>query len=102
MRRVVVTGLGLVTPVGIGWRASWAALLEGRTGIGPVRSFDTSAFPVHIGAEVKEFAPESYVCRQPAGSMGRSSQFAVAASRMAVEDSGIDLQQLVRRRVGVS
>src|SRR3989338_7716749 len=102
MRRVVVTGLGLITPVGLGWRASWAALLAGRSGIAPVRSFDTSAFPVHIGAEVKDFTAQPYVCKQPAEALGRSSQFAVAAARMAVEDSGLALAALDRRRVGVS
>jgi len=102
MMRIVVTGLGLITPVGLGWRASWDALLAGRSGIAPVRSFDTSAFPVHIGAEVKGFSPEPYVQRQPADSMGRTSQFAVSAARMAVEDSGLDLGKFDRRRVGVS
>ncbi|MBI4479543.1 MAG: beta-ketoacyl-[acyl-carrier-protein] synthase family protein [Acidobacteria bacterium] len=102
MRRVVVTGLGLITPVGLGWRASWAALLAGRSGIEPVRSFDTSAFPVHIGAEVKDFTPQPYVCKQPAEALGRTSQFAVAAARMAVEDAGLDLAALDLGRVGVS
>jgi 3-oxoacyl-[acyl-carrier-protein] synthase II len=102
MRRVVVTGLGLITPVGIGWREAWTALLAGRSGIGPVRSFDTSVFPAHIGAEVKGFSPEPYVRRRPAARMGRTSQFAVAAARMAVEDSGIALDRFDRRRVGVS
>jgi 3-oxoacyl-[acyl-carrier-protein] synthase II len=102
MRRVVVTGLGLITPVGLGWRASWEALLAGRSGIEAVRSFDTSPFPVHIGAEVKGFSPEPYLRRQPAESMGRSSQLAVAAARMAVEDAGLDPDALDRRRAGVS
>src|ERR1051325_8737236 len=102
MRRVVVTGIGLITPVGLGWRATWDALLAGRSGIEPVRSFDTSAFPVHIGAEVKEFAPERYLRRRAASAMGRSSQFAVAAARMALDDSGLDLDALDRRRIGVS
>jgi 3-oxoacyl-[acyl-carrier-protein] synthase II len=102
MRRIVVTGLGLITPVGIGWRASWDAMLAGRSGIGPVRSFDTSEFPVHIGAEVKEFSPEPYVRNRPAAELGRTSQFAVAAARMALEDSGCDLASLDPRRAGVS
>jgi 3-oxoacyl-[acyl-carrier-protein] synthase II len=102
MRRVVVTGIGLITPVGLGWRATWEALLAGRSGIEPVRSFDTSAFPVHIGAEVKEFSPERYLRRRAAPAMGRSSQFAVAAARMALDDSGLDLDALDRRRIGVS
>ncbi|HWP84297.1 MAG TPA: beta-ketoacyl-[acyl-carrier-protein] synthase family protein [Terriglobia bacterium] len=102
MRRVVVTGLGLITPVGLGWRASWEALLAGCSGIGPVRSFDTSAFPVHLGAEVKGFDPAPYIRKQPVDALGRSSQFAVAAARMAVEDSGLNLGTLDSRRAGVS
>src|SRR5437016_4531748 len=102
MRRVAVTGIGLITPVGLGWRAAWEALLAGRSGIAPVRSFDTSAFPAHIGAEVKHFSPEPYIRRQSAAALGRSSQFAVAAARLALEDSGIDLGAMDRRRAGVS
>src|SRR3990172_7236622 len=71
MRRVVVSGIGLVTPVGSGRQTFWEALLAGRSGIGPVTSFDTSEFPVHIGAEVKDFAPEPYVRRQPVENLGR-------------------------------
>ena len=102
MRRVVVTGLGLITPVGIGWRTSWEALLAGRAGIAPVRSFDTSDFPVHIGAEVKDFSPEPYLRRRPPAEMGRTSQFAIAAARMAVDDAALDLASYDPRRVGVS
>ena len=102
MRRVVITGLGLITPIGSGWRTFWEALLEGRSGIGPVTYFDTSELPVHIGAEVKGFSPEPYVRRQPVENLGRSSQLAVAAARMALEDSRLDLPSLDRRRAGVS
>ncbi|OFV95821.1 MAG: hypothetical protein A3H28_13485 [Acidobacteria bacterium RIFCSPLOWO2_02_FULL_61_28] len=102
MRRVVITGLGLITPVGSGRQTVWQALLEGRSGIGPVTSFDTSEFPVHIGAEVKDFAPEPYVRRQPVENLGRASQMAVAAARMALDDAGLDLVSRDRRRSGVS
>ena len=102
MRRVVITGLGLITPVGSGWQTFWQALLAGRSGIGPVTSFDTSEFPVHIGAEVKDFAPEPYVRRQPVENLGRASQMAVAAARMALDDAGLDLASRDRRRNGVS
>ena len=102
MRRVVITGLGLITPVGSGRQTVWQALLEGRSGIGPVTSFDTSEFPVHIGAEVKDFAPEPYVRRQPVENLGRASQMAVAAARMALDDAGLDLASRDRRRGGVS
>lgn len=96
MRRVVITGLGLVTPIGAGRELFWKNLTAGASGIGPVESFDTSAFPVHIGAEVKDFDPAGYE------SLGRGSQLAVAAARMALEDSGIDVRALDRSRIGVS
>src|SRR5437868_6154082 len=102
MKRVVITGLGLVTPIGSGWQGFWKALLEGKSGIGPVTSFDTSAFPVHIGAEVKDFAPEDHVRRQRPDQLGRGSQFAVAAALMALKDSSVDLGAYDRKRVGVS
>jgi 3-oxoacyl-[acyl-carrier-protein] synthase II len=96
MRRVVITGLGLVTPIGAGREQFWKKLTAGANGIGPVESFDTSAFPVHIGAEVKDFNPAGYEA------LGRGSQLAVAAARMAIEDSRVDLSARDRSRIGVS
>jgi 3-oxoacyl-[acyl-carrier-protein] synthase II len=94
MRRVVITGIGLVTPIGAGRETFWRNLTAGVNGIGPVESFDTAAFPVHIGAEVKDFPSQ--------GPRGRGSQLAVAAARMALDDSGIDITSRDRTRVGVS
>ena len=102
MKRVVITGLGLITPVGSGRRFVWEALLEGKSGIAPVASFDTAPFPVHMGAEVKDFDARQYVRRQPVESMGRGSHLAVGAARLALEDAGLDLSGYDRRRVGVS
>src|SRR5258708_1802371 len=102
MRRVVITGLGLVTPIGAGRELFWRNLTAGANGIGPVESFDTSAFPAHIGAEVKDFDPSGYVCRRPPEALGRGSQLAVAAARMALEDSGLDMSARDRSRIGVS
>ena len=99
MRRVVITGLGLVTPIGTGRELFWRNLTAGANGIGPVESFDTSAFPVHIGAEVKDFDPSGYVRRRSPDGLGRASQLAVAAARMALEDSGVDV---ARATVGAS
>ena len=102
MTRVVVTGLGLVTPVGNGRPTFWAAITEGRSGIATVRSFDTSAYAVHIGAEVDGFDPAVYVrAQQPAG-MGRASQLAIAAARLALDDAGIEPSWPNPRRIGVS
>lgn len=102
MRRVVITGVGLVTPLGAGREVFWKNLTAGVNGIGPVESFDTSAFPVHIGAEVKDFEPAAYVRKRTPESLGRGSQLAVAAARMAIEDSGLDPGALDRSRIGVS
>lgn len=102
MQRVVMTGIGLLTPIGEGRHVFWKALLAGTSGIAPVASFDTSAFPVHLGAEVKGFQPERFVRRRQPDQMGRGSQLAIAAARMALEDSGIDLAGYDRNRVGVS
>ena len=102
MRRVVITGLGLVTPIGAGRELFWRRLTSGANGIGPVESFDTSPFPVHIGAEVKDFDPSGYVRGRSPDTLGRASQLAVAAARMAIEDSGIDVGARDRWRIGVS
>jgi len=102
MRRVVITGLGLVTPIGTGRELFWRNLTAGANGIGPVESFDTSAFPVHIGAEVKDFDPSGYVRKRSPETLGRASQLAVAAARMALEDSGVDVSARDRWRIGVS
>jgi 3-oxoacyl-[acyl-carrier-protein] synthase II len=102
MKRVVITGLGLVTPIGSGRQNVWTALLAGKSGIGPVTSFDTSAFPVHIGAEVKDFSPGQHIHRQEPKNLGRGSQLAVAAALMALNDSGVELGGYNRRRIGVS
>ncbi len=82
--RVVVTGLGAVTPLGNNVETTWQALLAGKSGIGPVTSFDTSAYPVHIGAEVKDFDPARFTHRRPPEAIGRGSQLAVAAAWMAL------------------
>lgn len=89
-RRVVVTGLGVVSPVGTGRAAFWEALLAGRSGIAPVRSFDTSRYPVHLGAEVPAFEPAAHVRRLEPGTAGRASLLAAAAARLALEDAGLD------------
>ena len=88
-RRVAVTGLGTVTPVGTGKEEVWASLLAGRLGFAPVTSFDTRAFNVHLGAEVRGFSSAPYVRRQDPGRMGRASQLAIAAARLALADAGL-------------
>lgn len=100
-RRVVVTGVGLITPLGVGVNASWEALLHGRSGIGIIRTFDSSDLPVHIAGEVKGFDPSLYIEPKEVKKMDRFIQFAVAASSMAIEDSGIRITEDNAERVGV-
>jgi 3-oxoacyl-[acyl-carrier-protein] synthase II len=88
--RIVVTGIGLVTPIGSGNQGVWEGFLNGRSGFAPVQSFDSSAFNVHVGAEVRDFEPAPYVRRQDPSRLGRASQLAVAAARMALADAGFD------------
>ena len=88
--RVAVTGLGAVTPVGTGSEAVWANLLAGRLGFAPVESFDTTAFNTHLGAEVRDFSPRPWVRVLDPGRLGRASQMAVAAARLALADAGLD------------
>jgi 3-oxoacyl-[acyl-carrier-protein] synthase II len=102
MIRVAITGIGVIAPIGCGRQPFWEALLAGESGIGPVRSFDTSAFPVHIGAEVRDFHPEAYLRRLNPAETGRASQFAAAAAREALRDAGLDARYLDRGRTGVS
>jgi 3-oxoacyl-[acyl-carrier-protein] synthase II len=103
--RVAVTGIGAVTPLGTGREELWQSLLAGRCAFAPVTSFDTSAFSVHLGAEVRGFAPELYVHTLDPAALGRASQFAIAAARLALGDAGVDLAALgagERERAGVA
>jgi 3-oxoacyl-[acyl-carrier-protein] synthase II len=100
--RVVVTGIGLVTPIGTGRECFWTNLLAGRCGIGPVRSFDTSAYSVHCGAEVHDFNAEQYLSNLDAAHLGRASQFAIAAARLALADANVEIASLDLKRAGVS
>src|SRR3954471_16503616 len=98
-RRVVITGIGVISPVGTGKNTFWNALLAGQSGIGPVTTFDSTDFAAHIGAEVHDFDPACFVKKQQPGRMGRASQMAIGAARLAIEDSGIELASVPSRRV---
>ena len=100
-RRVVVTGLGLVTPLGIGVEKTWQALLEGRSGVGKITHFDCSSYPVQIAAEVKDFDPSQYIEQKEIKKMDRFIHFAIAASDMAMKDSGLKITDNNADRVGV-
>ncbi len=99
--RVVVTGLGLVTPLGIGVEASWQAAIRGRSGIGTITQFDASQMPVRIAGEIKNFDPALYIETKEIKKMDRFIHFAMAAATMAVEDSGLKITEENAERVGV-
>jgi 3-oxoacyl-[acyl-carrier-protein] synthase II len=101
-RRVVVTGIGVVSPIGSGKDTFWSALLAGKSGIGPVTAFDSTNFAAHIGAEVRDFDPSCCVKKQQAANMGRASQMAIGATLMALTDSRLDIESIPKRRIGVS
>ncbi len=100
-QRVVATGLGLVTPVGNDVSTTWAALLAGRSGVGPLTQFDHSAFKTHIAAEVKNFDPTQYMDKPTARRMDRFLHFAVAATQQALADARFNLEEWGPQRVGV-
>src|SRR5262245_13095240 len=105
MRRVVVTGLGIVAPNGIGKTAFWQACCEGKSGVGPVRSFDSSQHPVRIAAEVQDFDLSPYLrngLKRSVKIMGRAARFGVAAAGIVLEDSGLELDKVTPERVGVA
>jgi len=100
-RRVVITGLGLVTPVGIGVEETWRALLAGESGVGPITLFDASAFATKFAAEVKGFDPTKWMEGKEARSMDRFIQLAIAAADLAVKDAGLVIPPEEEERVGV-
>jgi 3-oxoacyl-[acyl-carrier-protein] synthase II len=99
-RRVVVTGLGIVSPVGSTVRSAWEAILKGESGIGPVTRFDTSAFPVRIGGQVRAFEVGEYLAPKEARRMDEFMHYGVAAGIQAVTDSGIDFSKADPTRCG--
>ncbi len=100
-KRVVVTGLGAITPIGIGTSEYWNALKEGKSGIDNITKFDASEFRTKIGGEVKNFDPVDYIDKKDAKRMDRFTQFAVAATGMALDDATLDISKEDSERVGV-
>jgi 3-oxoacyl-[acyl-carrier-protein] synthase II len=99
-RRVVVTGLGIVSSVGIGKDEFWEAIINGRSGISKVTSFDTKEYRCHYAGEVKNFIPEEFIPGRKLRFLGRTSQMAIAATSMALSDAKI-FKRLDKRRIGV-
>lgn len=100
-RRVVVTGVGMITPLGVSTAESWENLLAGRPGIRKISQFDASAFPTQIAGEVVGFRPEDYIEEKEVRKMDRFIHFALAATRMALDDSGLNITDVNAERVGV-
>jgi len=100
-RRVVITGEGAVTPIGIGVKEYWEGLVEGRNGVDLITHFDTTKFDTKFAAEVKDFKPEDFLDKKAARRMDRFCQFAVATSEMAMQDSGLNLEVIDKDRFGV-
>ncbi len=99
--RVVVTGIGIVSPVGMGKEPFWDSLCSGQSGIAGVTRFDVTDFPCKIAGEVKDFDPQTYMDRKDAKRNDRFVQFAMASSQMALDDSDIDINSIDRERAGV-
>lgn len=100
-RRVVVTGLGAVTPIGNSVQEFWEGIREGKTGIGPITRFDAEAYKVHLVAEVKDFDPKKYMEPKMVRRMAPFAQYAVAAAKEAFEDAGLDMKKEDPFRAGV-
>lgn len=100
--RVVITGCGAITPIGIGKDEFWKGLMEGRNGIGRITLFDPTEYKAQIAGEVKDFDPKDYIDRKDARHMDRNAQFAVAAAGMAIKDAGLDLEKEDHDRMGTA
>jgi 3-oxoacyl-[acyl-carrier-protein] synthase II len=100
-RRVVITGVGMVSPLGIGTAANWNALIEGKNGIGPITRFDTTDFTTTIAGEVKNFDPADFIPKKEIKKMDLFIHYAIAASEFALQDSGLKIDSSNATRVGV-
>lgn len=101
MQRVFITGIGLVTPLGIGNAEVWQKIKAGTSAVGPITRFDVSEYPTRIAAEVVDFQPGDFMDKKEARRADRFVQFAMAAAQLAVEDSGLDVDRVEKERAGV-
>src|SRR5215471_6815485 len=100
MNRVVITGIGLVTPLAIGRNESWEALLAGKSGAAPITLFDAAAFRVRFAAEVKGWDGTRFIEKKKLKEMDRFTEFALGAAQMAIQDSGLELTDEERDEAG--
>ena len=98
-RRVVVTGLGVVSSIGIGVEEFWKNLVVGQSGISDIEAFDTSDYPIHKGGEVKNFRPEHFIDKRRIKHLGRASQMAIVATKLALEDAGLKERRIEKTGV---
>ncbi len=101
LKRVVVTGVGAITPLGHNVADTWAAILAGKSGAAPITHFNTEKFKTHFACEVKDFDPKQYIDRKEANKMDLYTQYAMVAATEAVEDTGLNLEQADKNRIGV-
>jgi len=101
MRRVVVTGIGVVSSIGIGKDQFWQNLIKGKSGISRIESFDTSNFPSHFGGEIKNFRPEEFINKHKVKLLGRASQLAIAAAKLALSDAGLKISEVEQKSYGI-
>ncbi|HVL12399.1 MAG TPA: beta-ketoacyl-[acyl-carrier-protein] synthase family protein [Gemmata sp.] len=104
MRRVVISGIGVVAPNGVGREAFWQGCVDGHSGVGPIRSFDASNHPIRVAGEVHNFDPEPFIpaqFRKSVKVMGRAARFGIGAAGLAIADSGLDTEAVNPERMGV-
>jgi 3-oxoacyl-(acyl-carrier-protein) synthase len=99
-KRVVITGLGVISSVGIGWEEFWDGLLKGKSGISPVSSFDTANHFTHNGGQVKNFKAEQFISDDKLKSLSRASQMALAATKLAIGDASLSKDEMSKMTVG--
>lgn len=100
-KRIVITGLGVVSPIGIGKDTFWRNLVKGKSGISKVEAFDTSMYQSRYGGEIKNFRPEEFINKKKLKFLGRASQFAIAATKLALEDAGLNADILSKSKISV-
>ena len=101
-RRVVVTGMGILSPVGNDLDSSWEGIVNGRSGIGPITHFDASTFPTRIAGEVKGFDPAAWIPAKDIKKMDPFVHYGVAASMMAIRDAGLEIDEAGADMIGVA
>ncbi|MFN3386487.1 MAG: beta-ketoacyl synthase N-terminal-like domain-containing protein, partial [Candidatus Thermochlorobacter sp.] len=100
-QRIAITGVGVITPIGIGLQAFWEAMIAGKSGAGPITQYDASQTETKFACEVKGFDPNTYIDRKTALRMDRYCQLGVSAAEMAIADAQIERLNIDRTRVGV-